>query len=205
MAEAHRPSTKRYVKGEQTRDQILATAKKLFTQRGYHNTSVYDLFRTARITKGAFYHHWKAKEDLAFTILDELVRAYEKQVFPILMGKGRARHLIERTLNTLSDLNSNPNWLYCRLMATWSSELEPGDDALGSAVHEVRDRWVLAWEQVLERAQWERDLRIDISAKDLSFLVVSTISGVYLMHGKGLDSNGQRRAIETLKKLIFAR
>ena len=205
MAESQRTSSRRYLRGDRTREQIIETAKRLFMQRGYHNTSVYDVFRKARTTKGAFYYHWKAKEDLAFTILDEMRLAYEKRVFPLQRSSGKASELIVRTLDTLADLNSRPDWVYCRLMATWTSELPPGDDSLGSAVHEVRERWMVFWEELLERAQVEKDIRIDISARDLSFLVVSTISGVYLMHNKGLDSHEQRRALEALKKLLFAR
>ncbi len=200
----HRPSSRRYAKGELTRETILKTAKKLFTQRGYHNTSVYDLFEEAGVKKGAFYHHWKAKEDLALTILDELRQAYETHVFPLKNEHGRAAEMIARTLDTLAALNSKPDWLYCRLMATWTTELTPGDAALGAAVHKVRERWILFWEKLLRRAQKEGDLRNDISAQDLSLLVVSAISGVYLMHNTEGDQNEQKRSLEALKKLLFA-
>ncbi len=62
---ALKPGTRLTSRGEQTRDQIMQAARKLFTQRGYHYTSIYDLFDQAETTKGAFFHHWKTKEDLA--------------------------------------------------------------------------------------------------------------------------------------------
>ena len=58
---ALKPGTRMTSRGEQTRDQIMQAARQLFTRRGYHYTSVYDLFDHAETTKGAFFHHWKTK------------------------------------------------------------------------------------------------------------------------------------------------
>ncbi len=197
-----RPKTRTYLKGEQTREQIIHTAKKLFTQRGYHQTSIYDLFDDAGITKGAFYHHWKTKEELALTVLKGMRRAYEKRIFSMLNSEAPAIEIINDTLGTLAKLNSKPDWVYCRLMATWSTELDSKEDALGAAVHEMRKQWLEFWKELLKRAQDQGDLRKDISATDLSFLVVSTISGVYLMT-KRQGCGNQKSALNTLNKILM--
>ncbi|MCW8130325.1 MAG: TetR/AcrR family transcriptional regulator [Planctomycetota bacterium] len=196
-------SSRRYLKGEQTREQIVQAARKLFTQRGYHNTSIYDLFELSGISKGAFYHHWKTKEDLAFTILEEMRKAYETRIFAVIETEGRARDQIERMLQTIVELNADPEWHYCKLLATWSSELGPNDGQLGAAIHEIRARWQTFWETLLRRAQDQNDLRSDLPARQLSFLVISAICGVYLT-GKqdGVCQEGPN-AMETLRKLLF--
>lgn len=197
-------SSRRYLKGEQTRDQIIQAARKLFTLRGYHNTSIYDLFELSGISKGAFYHHWKTKEDLAFTILEETKAAYDARLFSLLETEGRARDQIERVLQTIVELNSDPDWHCCRLMATWTSELNPLDGGLGTAVHEIRGRWQRFWEQLLKRAQEQGDLRADLPARDLSFLVTSSICGVYLTGKQDLEPASRSNAVETLRKLMFS-
>ncbi|MCZ7648813.1 MAG: TetR/AcrR family transcriptional regulator [Planctomycetota bacterium] len=197
-----RPSTRRYLKGELTREQILHAAKKLFTQNGYHNTSIYDLFQKAGITKGAFYHHWRTKEDLALTILEEVKQAYMEHIYPVLEQEGRAREKIERTLKTIEELNAKPDWCYCKLLATWSSELSPEEDELGRAIHELRTRWLSFWEHLVHRAQEEGDMRKDIPPQDLSLTVVSAIFGVCLQ-GKSSDQLPMHHAMETLRKLLL--
>jgi TetR/AcrR family transcriptional regulator, transcriptional repressor for nem operon len=199
---SERPSTRRYIKGEQTRDQILQAAKGLFMVRGYYNTSIYDLFEKAEITKGAFYHHWKTKEDLALTILDEMRVAYQKEVFPILQGEGPARDRIVQTLHTIRGLNVRPDWVFCRLLAMWSAELVSGDDLLGKGVRQVRQDMLDFWTQLLQRAQDEGDLRRDIPAKDMGFLVMSAILGVHIMDRNG-ESDASANALETLRKTLF--
>ena len=46
------------------RDSILDAALRLIREKGYGATSVEDLCQAAGVTKGAFFHHFKSKEDL---------------------------------------------------------------------------------------------------------------------------------------------
>ena len=46
------------------RDTILEAAYGLFVTRGFKAVTVDELCSSARVTKGAFYHHWESKEAL---------------------------------------------------------------------------------------------------------------------------------------------
>ncbi|MHB1567456.1 MAG: TetR/AcrR family transcriptional regulator [Acidiferrobacter sp.] len=54
-------------------EQVLRTALDLFTARGYFNTSVHDIARTAKVSIGFIYHHFKDKEDIAKALFERLV------------------------------------------------------------------------------------------------------------------------------------
>ncbi|MEO3754415.1 ScbR family autoregulator-binding transcription factor [Streptomyces sp. B6B3] len=54
-----------------TRDQILLAAGELFAERGYRATSVTEVARRARLTKGAVYFHFPSKERLAVALAEE--------------------------------------------------------------------------------------------------------------------------------------
>src|SRR5688500_13927974 len=47
------------------RDTLLQAAMRVVRQKGYAATSVDDLCAAAGVTKGAFFHHFASKEDLA--------------------------------------------------------------------------------------------------------------------------------------------
>jgi len=49
---------------EVRREEILDAAQRLFAERGYDGTSISDIIAVIRVSKGAFYHHFAAKEDL---------------------------------------------------------------------------------------------------------------------------------------------
>lgn len=53
------------------RDQILQVAATLFSERGYHGTSMQDLAEGLGILRGSLYAHIDSKEDLLFQIVDE--------------------------------------------------------------------------------------------------------------------------------------
>ncbi len=54
---------------EVRRTQILQSAEKLFARKGYRATSVEEIARAARLTKGAVYHHFGSKEDILVAMI----------------------------------------------------------------------------------------------------------------------------------------
>lgn len=56
-----------------TCDRLLAAAERLMLQRGYWGTSVDDVCRAAGVSKGAFFHYFDDKEQLALAALDRFV------------------------------------------------------------------------------------------------------------------------------------
>src|SRR4051795_6117059 len=58
---------------ESTRDALVDSAVELFTKRGYAGTSLDEVAKRARVTKGALYHHFSGKQALfeaAFDIVE---------------------------------------------------------------------------------------------------------------------------------------
>ena len=57
-------------RSEETRSKIIESAIKLFSNQGYNKASVDDICEDAGISKGAFYHHYKSKQELFLALLD---------------------------------------------------------------------------------------------------------------------------------------
>jgi TetR/AcrR family transcriptional repressor of nem operon len=57
-------------KPEHARIRLLDAALRIIRQKGYHATTVDELCAAAGVTKGAFFHHFKSKEDLAVAAAD---------------------------------------------------------------------------------------------------------------------------------------
>jgi AcrR family transcriptional regulator len=57
-------------RSEETRKRILDTASQLFSQAGYEATGVAEICQHAGISKGAFYHHFPAKQSVFLAILE---------------------------------------------------------------------------------------------------------------------------------------
>jgi AcrR family transcriptional regulator len=52
-----------------TRNSILSTAQELFSKNGYDATSVAEICQKAKVSKGAFYHHFPSKQDLFLALM----------------------------------------------------------------------------------------------------------------------------------------
>ncbi|SHF47528.1 TetR/AcrR family transcriptional regulator [Marinomonas polaris] len=57
---------------EETRATLLATARKVFSERGYANTSMDDLTAQASLTRGALYHHFGDKKGLLVEVVKQI-------------------------------------------------------------------------------------------------------------------------------------
>ncbi|MDO4939488.1 MAG: TetR/AcrR family transcriptional regulator [Lachnospiraceae bacterium] len=61
-----------------TKDRILVTALKMFSERGYEGTNLRELLAELGFTKAAFYKHYESKEELWNAVLDEMCIYYEE-------------------------------------------------------------------------------------------------------------------------------
>lgn len=51
-----------------TKDKIIDAAWKLFMDQGYDATTISEIIETSHSSRGAFYHHFRGKEDLLFSL-----------------------------------------------------------------------------------------------------------------------------------------
>jgi TetR/AcrR family transcriptional repressor of nem operon len=86
----------------ETRDKILQAAARLFALKGYHGAKLEEVLDTAQVTKGAFFHHFSDREDLAFAVLDwhmdqrrQLLDAIEQE-FPLAEDAGPLQQIFRR-------------------------------------------------------------------------------------------------------------
>lgn len=63
-----------------TKQQILSTAGKLFSKRGYFGVSMQDIADELSITKAALYYHYKSKDELAEILLRDAVAELKKEL-----------------------------------------------------------------------------------------------------------------------------
>jgi AcrR family transcriptional regulator len=61
------PSTKQE-RALRTRVLIIERAAEAFERQGYEGASLNEIIRTTGLTKGAFYHHFNSKDDLAYAV-----------------------------------------------------------------------------------------------------------------------------------------
>lgn len=73
---------------ESTRDALVDSAVELFTKRGYAGTSLDEVAKRARVTKGALYHHFSGKQALFEAAFDAVQSKAMSRLGEIVTGPG---------------------------------------------------------------------------------------------------------------------
>jgi AcrR family transcriptional regulator len=88
---------------------VLAVARRIFSQKGYHDTSIDDLIEGAAIARGTFYLYFESKRATFDELLDGLVTTLQAQVKRIEVGPEapdpveQLNATVDRVLKTLLD------------------------------------------------------------------------------------------------------
>lgn len=75
--------------GTATKNKILDAGQQLLLEQGYGGMSVDQVIDAAGITKGAFFYHFKSKNDLAQALLDRYIKA-DDDLLHELMNRAEA-------------------------------------------------------------------------------------------------------------------
>ncbi|MDH3432183.1 MAG: TetR/AcrR family transcriptional regulator [Gammaproteobacteria bacterium] len=179
------------MKGQQTRENILACAERIILQRGYSGTSIDDIISEACITKGGFFYHFDGKSDLAKQLMLRYLEQ-DKVFFDSLLE--RAISLTEDPLQQLliflklmaeamADLpGTHPGCL----VASFTYESQQFDDELRN----LNSQGVLAWRRFFmeqfDRVAEKYPPRIDRPLEELADMLTTVIEGGIVM-SKVLD------------------
>lgn len=199
-------------KGENTRGRILAEAEKLILAKGYAGTTVDDILAATGLTKGAFFHHFKSKGDLARAVLER----YAENDFALFEGWSDAA-------DRASDDPLERLMLFIKSFETFLDELgEPFPGCVfasytyesrqfGPEVHEyIRKRfatWMRLYEQKLAALLKERPVR-GVTAKGLAEMIATIVEGGFIMANAMGDATWLQRQSSQYRRyleLLFAR
>lgn len=65
-------------KSEQTRERIIESAKKVFTDKGYFATNVVDIIREAGCGHGTFYDYFSGKDEVLMAVLADFIEDLDR-------------------------------------------------------------------------------------------------------------------------------
>lgn len=92
----------------ETRNRLLDTAERVFSERGVSHTSLADIAKAAGVTRGAIYWHFKNKADLFDAMMDRVVLPMEEMAAragdaglkdPLAYVRACALNVLERVVN----------------------------------------------------------------------------------------------------------
>ena len=172
---------------QKTRERIIDTAEHLFFQQGFSGTSLNDVMNSTELSKGAFFHHFKNKEELANVVLsrwadtdDELVREFSSRALKLADDPlQEATIFIKLFEEWLTDLEVP---LAGCLFASFTYESARFDPSMQAYIKQRLGIWMGLFEVVFERLVAARKPRVDdITAHDLTEMMAAIFEGGLLL------------------------
>ena len=170
---------------EATRERLVSAAFEEIHRHGYQGTGLDTILATAGVTKGALYHHFADKADLAHAVIDEVIRGLTLQRWtgPLASYEGDPISGIELVLDVVAAEFCDPAFadmveLGCPLN-NLAQEMSPLDERFRRRVVVVFESWIESFAQALERGRTEGTVRRDVDARKVATFVVSSIEGSF--------------------------
>ncbi len=189
----------------ETRKRILRETARLFALKGFHETKLGELMQAAEVTSGAFFHHFRGKEDLALAVIDhhmaERCRTLDRieKALPASVG-GDSLELVFRRLDAACEMVSRRrNRKGGCLIGNLSTALSDTHPVFRQRLSECFDEMAEEFQVHLAKAAEERDLAAAVNSWEIARYIVSVLEGAIMLSRTQRDMGLFHRQIQRLK------
>ena len=141
-----------YLSADERREQILDCAQTLFFTKGFEATTVQDLIAAAGVSKGGFYHHFAAKEDVLEAVSQRLASVSVALIEEVMAIPGLTA--FERLNQSLRALRQFKSEHAEGILAAFAALLRPENMTLYNRINRVNIEAALPlFTQIIEAGQ----------------------------------------------------
>ena len=187
-------------KGDMTRDRIISAAAVRFSRRGFSNTSLTEILRAAKITKGGFYFHFESKEALGLAVIDTIVRSWVENVLAESVREKDPLQRLVKMFELQTKLDSDSEFSGFLLIAVLTAEMTDSDETFIERLGEMFEAWHDSVKRILERGKTMGVFRKDIDSDGLAMLILSAVEGGALLNQLDRSGRHYRCLLRSLKK-----
>ncbi|MCG6884934.1 MAG: TetR/AcrR family transcriptional regulator [Silicimonas sp.] len=190
-----------------TRDLMLAAAKKHVMSKGFAGTSIDDILKDTGLTKGAFFHHFKGKADLARQlVVDYATKDLAMFVAWDRQSREESDDPLEQVILFLKYFeayisNSNDPAPGC-MYAVYTYESSQFDAEVLTFVSDSLARWtslnVRKFQEVLDRYKPVKP----VTARQLAEMVISIVEGGLVLQRAHGDTDTTKRQSEQFRNYL---
>ena len=163
------------------REQILDSASRLFSERGYHATSMRDLAGDLGMQGGSLYAHISSKEELLIEIVNQASRQFDEALFTLraeaMPADQKLREAMYRHIRVVADNMDSATVFFHE----WK-HLSPEAYARVTGWRDTIDAF---YRELITQGVQEGTLRADLDIKMTSYLVLSAVNWAYTWYRPG--------------------
>ncbi|MGH7906514.1 MAG: TetR/AcrR family transcriptional regulator [Candidatus Binataceae bacterium] len=202
IEQARMASVDSRLQAQGSRDEILRAAMRLFATRGFHETSMSEVAREARVSKALIFWHFKAKEELFMAVLNKLLEPYFidfAEETSALDERAQILKLVESYLLFVRDNANSVRFFLAQLLHD-----EHLSDGLSSQVLRLYEGYRNLLTELIGRAQEKGLCERTHSAENAAAFLLSSLNGLLIellfMGSAALEPQG---AVSMVREWLF--
>lgn len=191
-------------KATKTRLYILQKAFELIYAKGYRTTSIDDILLTTGLTKGAFYYHFKNKDEMGLAIISEVLKPALQESFTSLRSSDE--NPLDEMYHTVYHLLLESSFLkreYGCPASNIAQEMCPWNQHFTTAVHELTEQWFRHFIERLETGKENGQVKGEVDSAAVVRFVFSGYWGIRNMGKLESDGNVYASYLEELKNYLL--
>ena len=190
----------------ETREKILQAAARLFALKGYHDAKLEEVLDTAGVSKGAFFHQFRDREDLGFAVLDwhmekrrQLLDVIEQQL-PVRKQADPLAQVFRRLDAIQEMVHRRENCKGGCVIGNMSTALSDCHDGFRQRLAECFDEMAQEFLPHLEAAARQRRVARRTNTGELARYIVTVIEGAIMQSRTLGDAKLLPRQLAYLKE-----
>lgn len=181
-------------RAEPGRSGILLSAIDCFAHHGYAGTSIDRIARTAGVTKGALYYHFKDKEQLLFSAVRDRIEAFENMVLSELDRAGGPVDRLRAVARICAENAVSDN--HRRFIITLMVEALDTNDVLSNEFREMLQRFRGFLRSLIRQGQEAGAFRRDIDVPRAAEIFVAGILGAEVQFYQDPETTDLRQSCD---------
>ncbi|QXP56506.1 TetR/AcrR family transcriptional regulator [Cellulophaga sp. HaHa_2_95] len=183
-----------------TMHKMQVTGLELFYRKGYYNTSVDEILKELSLSKGAFYYHFKSKEDFFISILQQLVvrKIYSMLIEPI-EGHDNPLDLISSCLDeSLQTAEHNEND-HGFVLSNFITEFNGKNPEIMKYLNDTLKIWEVNLVSALQRGKFNGFVDRHVDCEGAASYIISSYIGIRTMMVEGSATALRYRYMQQVK------
>lgn len=166
-------------KAAATRLSILQKAFELIYTNGFQATSIDDIIAHTHVTKGAFYHHFKNKEEMGLAVIQEVMQPSMHQAFvqPIMDSVDPLKDIYHTTELLLFGIPSLLAQYGCPA-GNLIQEMAPISPSFKEALSQLSIQWTETLVKCLEKGKELGVVKPETNSLQAAYFIISGYWGV---------------------------
>ena len=185
---------------ETRKKQIKDAALKLFSEKGFHNTTMAEIALAAGVGKGTLYWYWKSKEELAFSLVSDMLSAFLALIEETRDCEGNIIKRLEKLAQRVADLYQQEKE-YCRLLLKFRADRHYSFNP--EYIEQVMSYYVRmrsAIASLIEQGIKSGEFR-NVDSQFMAFIILGIVEGLELEWLENEKEFSMHKGLETV--LVF--